>query len=395
MKAELAQRKPTTGALFSHVESRLSPRMLFGAAILFCLFLAAVVNAAAQEDSFLPGQTRVVSTAPANGDLNPYGVAFVPSGFPAGGTINPGDVLVSNFNASSNLQGTGSTIVDVPPKGPLALFFQYPPKNPPVVVGLTTALNVLRQGFVLVGNFPSPDNTGSCQTAGSGSIIVIDKSGNLVSEFTDPANKTVQGPWDSALFDQGSTAKYFVANGLTGNIVRYDLAISAGGVTFNNPTVIASYTQACDPVTFVDSPTGLVYDRHKDVLYVASTVDNAVYAVSDAADRDDSAGTGRLVYKDPQHLHGALGLAMAPNGHLLVTNNDTPTMPFNFLDPNQPSELVEFTIEGEFVKQISIDPTSGGSFGLAVENLGHGTAKLAVVDDSVNLFVIWTLNTGE
>jgi hypothetical protein len=26
-----------------------------------------------------------------------------------------------------------------------------------------------------------------------------------------------------------------------------------------------------------------------------------------------------------------------------------------------------------------------------VENLGNGTAKLAAVDDSVNLFLIWTL----
>jgi hypothetical protein len=402
MKSKLVQKKRTAGAPFFSSESRFGLRMLFGVANVLCLSLVAVLNVAAQEGSFLPGQTRVVSTAPANGDLNPYGVAFIPPGFPQGLTtggaqINPGDVLVSNFNASSNLQGTGSTIVDVPPNGPLALFFQYPqnPNKAPVVVGLTTALNILRQGFVLVGNFPSPDNSGSCLTAGTGSIIVIDKNGNLVSEFTDPANKTVQGPWDSALFDRGSTAKYFVANGLSGNIVRYDLAVSAAGVTFNNPTVIATYTQACDAVTFVDSPTGLVYDSHKDVLYVASTADNAVYAVSDAADRNDSVGTGRLVYKDPQHLHGALGLAMAPNGHLLVTNNDTPTPPFNFLDPNQPSELVEFTVEGEFVKQVSIDPTPGGSFGLAVENLGHGTAKLAAVDDSVNLFVIWNLNTGD
>jgi hypothetical protein len=81
---------------------------------------------------------------------------------------------------------------------------------------------------------------------------------------------------------------------------------------------------------------------------------------------------------------------MAPNGDLLVTNNDSPTIN---PDPNQPSELVEFTIDGHFVKEISLDPTPGGSFGLAVENLGNGTSKLAVVDDSVNLFLIWTLKS--
>ena len=70
-----------------------------------------------------------------------------------------------------------------------------------------------------------------------------------------------------------------------------------------------------------------------------------------------------------------------------VTNNDSALINF---DPNQPSELVEFTVEGRFVKQISLDPTPGGSFGLAVESLGK-TDKLAAVDDSVNLFLIWTL----
>ena len=141
----------------------------------------------------------------------------------------------------------------------------------------------------------------------------------------------------------------------------------------------------------MDAPTGLVYDPYKDILYVASTQDNAVYAVRDAGDRKHDGGVGTIIYQDPVHLHGALGLAMAPNGHLLVTNNDSPTIN---ADPNQPSELVEFTVDGEFVKEISLDPTPGGSFGLAVETLGK-KAKLAAVDDSVNLFLIWTLNSHE
>jgi len=336
---------------------------------------------------FLPGPIRVVSTVPANGDGNPYGVAFVPPYFPSGGAINPGDVLVSNFNnapttTGGNLQGTGTTIVDVPPNAPVTLFFQFTGSR---TVGLTTALNVLQRGFVLVGNFPSAD--GSCTDAGSGSIFVIDKNGAIVSEYTD---SSVQGPWDSALFDQGGRAKYFVANALTGEIVRYDLDVDPSGVTFRHPTVIASgYQHACDAVTFVDAPTGLVYDAEKDILYVASTLDNAVYAVYDAGDRRHDGGVGKLIYQDAKHLHGALGLAMAPNGHLLVTNNDVINA-----DPNQPSELVEFTVEGEFVKEISLDPTPGGSFGLAVEPLGK-KAKLAAVDDSVNLFLIWTLNSHE
>ena len=82
------------------------------------------VSAQAGEGAFLP---RVVtsSTVPANGDLNPYGVAFVPQGFPSGGKIAPGDVLISNFNNAAsnvpggvgNVQGTGTTIVKLTPDG--------------------------------------------------------------------------------------------------------------------------------------------------------------------------------------------------------------------------------------------------------------------------------------
>ena len=38
------------------------------------------------------------STVPSTGDVNPYGVAFVPANFPSGGTLQPGDILVANFN---------------------------------------------------------------------------------------------------------------------------------------------------------------------------------------------------------------------------------------------------------------------------------------------------------
>jgi hypothetical protein len=382
MNRDYLWREPLPGSRFCSKKSRFNLWMPFVGALLFGALTPYLLKAQGEDRPFLPGPVRVVSTVPSNGDLNPYGVAFVPANFPTGGTINPGDVLVSNFNASSNLQGSGTTIVDVPANAPLALFFQGT-----APLGLTTALNILQKGFVLVGNFPSPD--GSCGSASAGSILVIDKSGHLVSTISD---STIQGPWDSALFDEGSTAKFFVANALSGAVVRLDLDVSSSGVTVHKATQIASgYLHNCDPVTFVDAPTGLVYDPKKDVLYVASTADNAVFAIHDASERPNDGGIGTLIYKDQKHLHGALGLAMAPNGHLLVTNNDSDSIN---PDPNQPSELVEFTIHGKFVKQISLDPTPGGSFGLAVETVGK-TSRLAAVDDSVNLFLIWTLKTQE
>ena len=110
-----------------------------------------------------------------------------------------------------------------------------------------------------------------------------------------------------------------------------------------------------------------------------------MFAIHEAAARQKSAGMGSVVYEDNVHLHGPLGLAEATNGHLLVTNNDGINP-----DPNQPSEIVEFTKEGEFVKEISVDPAQGGSFGLAVSR-AHGQSIFAAVDDNTNTLLIWTL----
>ncbi len=350
-------------------------RSLVAAALLLLLPASMLMAQDNKGRAFLPPQFRIVSTVPANGDVNPYGVAFVPPGFPLG-TVNPGDILVSNFNNSTNLQGTGTTIVRIPSSGPQSVFFQGT-----APLGLSTALTVLRAGFVLVGNFPSSD--GTCATAQAGSILVINSSGTQVGAITDPS---INGPWDSALFDAGSSAKLFVANGLSGTIVRFDLLIGPGGVTVKSATQIASgYGHQCDPVTFVDAPTGLVYNPRSETLYVASTVDNAVFAVSEAGERTHDGGVGRVIYKDAVHLHGPLAMAMAPNGHLVVSNNDAINS-----DPNQPSEIVEFTIEGEFVKQISVDPAQGGSFGLAIAASGD-VAQFAAVDDNTATLIIWTL----
>lgn len=385
MNSALAEVRRMACAQFFPKAVRLTTLKIF-VAVLACLVGSGV--AVADDDVFLPAPVRPVSTVPTTGpsagDQNPYGVAFVPRGFPSGGPLNPGDILVSNFNAASNLQGTGTTIMDVPaippsPQGtPVSIFFQGT-----APLGLTTALNILREGFVLVGNFPSSD--GTCGNSTEGSILVIDKNGNLASTISGSA---IQGPWDSTLFDQGHKAKFFVANGLSGTVVRLDLAVDpVNGVSVVKTTQIASgYTHMCDPVTFVDAPTGLVYDPRSEVLYVASSADNAVYAVSDAGDRTHDGGIGRLVYTDAKHLHGPLGMVMAPNGHLIVTNNDAINS-----DVNQPSEIVEFTVGGKFVKQISVDPSQGGSFGIAVQTTGE-TTKFAAVDDVTSLFLIWTLN---
>ena len=61
------------------------------------------------------GKTVMVgSTVPANGDVNPYGIAVVPA---SAGRLVKGSFLVSNFNDKANVQGTGTTLVEVSPSG--------------------------------------------------------------------------------------------------------------------------------------------------------------------------------------------------------------------------------------------------------------------------------------
>jgi hypothetical protein len=330
------------------------------------------------------GAFQTPSTVPANGDLNPYGVAVVPPGFPSGGLLKPGDILVSNFNSSANLQGTGTTIVDIHPDGTQSLFFQNS-----ATPGLDTALGVLRNGFVIVGNLPATyDANGHLLSIGQGSLQIIDKNGNVVKTLSDPS--LLDGPWDLTVNDQGARAQVFVSNVLNGVVTRIDLAIPKHGApVVKGMTAIASgYLTRTDPAALVVGPTGLAFDAKRNVLYVASTGDNEVFAISNAKNRRHNAGMGRLVYQDNAHLRGPLGLVLAPNGDLITANGDAVNP-----DPTQTSELVEFTPKGQFVGQFSIDANAGGAFGLAVTNTG-GFLRLAAVEDVTNSLDIWTFNTS-
>ena len=57
-------------------------------------------------------------------------------------------------------------------------------------------------------------------------------------------------------------------------------------------------------------------------------------------------------------------------------------------DPNQPSEIVEFSSDGAFVAEFSIDPAPGSAFGLALEERATGF-RFAAVDDGLNVLDIW------
>ena len=118
--------------------------------------------------------------------------------------------------------------------------------------------------------------------------------------------------------------------------------------------------------------------------------DNTIFAVSHAGRRTTDAGKGTDIFhgKSDPHLHGPLGLVLAPNGDLIVANGDA-------VNPvaDQSSELVEFTTSGRFVGEFAVDPNPDGAFGLAA-TIDHGQLRFAAVNDNTNTVTIWTFETG-
>jgi hypothetical protein len=321
----------------------------------------------------------LTSTVPANGDVNPYGVAVVKRTV---GSLTRNHVLVSNFNNSDNLQGTGTTIMDISPDGKASVFAQLDPvalaKICPDGIGLTTALVVLRSGWVIVGSLPTSDGTAA--TAKAGCLLVLDSNGEVVESIGGDA---INGPWDMTAVEGDGWAVLFVTNVLNGTVAANGNVVNQGNVlrinlevdedempTVTGQMVIATgFPQRTDPDALVIGPTGVGFSP-EGMLYVADTLSNRIAGIPDALSRTTDAGTGDTVFAGGA-LNAPLGLAVAPDGHILTVNGG---------DGN----LVEITPDGDQVAVMNIDTTGIGAgtlFGLA---LGPGRSGIYFVNDGDN-----------
>jgi DNA-binding beta-propeller fold protein YncE len=190
--------------------------------------------------------------------------------------------------------------------------------------GFSTALGVLSAGFVLIGNVPSTDGSGTCvgnfDNVGQGSLTIVDHTGTSTLRLADPV--LLDGPWDLTVFDKVTSALVFVSNVKSGTVTGLDVAIGAPfpGVTMTQ--IASGYPSRCDSAAFVVGPTGLAYDPATDVLYVASTDDNAIFTVADAGTRTTDGAKGTLLVQSNTFFHGPLGLVRASNGDLVSAQGD-------------------------------------------------------------------------
>jgi hypothetical protein len=325
----------------------------------------------------------LASTVPANGDVNPYGIVFVPTSV---GKLQAGQVLISNFNAKEGAketgQGTGTTIVQVSSAGKLTPFATIDsrtlPGPCPGGVGLTTALNVLPGDYVVVGSLPTTN--GMSATAKYGCLIVLDSEGKAVETI---ASKNIQGPWDSTAKSEGSKTTLFVSNALNGGPVLGRKTIDNSTVLrielesgeHQKPTVL-SETVIAKGIPWIDSaealvlgPTGLALGEN-GTLYVASTEDSKILAISEAMTRTTPAERGGTVLTEGGHLKEPLGMVLAPNGDIVTTNGG---------DGN----IVETTPAGKQTAVQTADTKTGAGslFGLAISPAGN---SIYYVDDGEN-----------
>jgi hypothetical protein len=369
------------------------------AVLALALIATAAGGARAQENrAFLEGvrkHTTLTTTVPDNGDQNPYAIVVAPVSI---GNIQKDDVLIDNFNDLTNLQGLGTTIVDYNPSTKQTTLFAQVPRHLPACpggVGLTTAMTMLKTGWVIVGSTPS--NDGTTRTKGDGCLLVLSPTGELVATWSGP---DINSPWGNiATVDNGSTASLFISmagfevpgpevhDPATGysvtinkaTILRLDLTIADG-----KPPVIAKRTvvadgfgQRADKDVFMIGPTGLAMGSG-DVLYVSDALENRIVAIADATTRTTSAGTGKEVTRDGQ-IARPLAMVMAPNGHLLVCNSKNGKVVE--IDPVAGKQIAAQWIDTD---QAQSPPGSGDLFGIALTPDGKG---FYYVEDDMNTVV--------
>jgi sugar lactone lactonase YvrE len=358
------------------------PGALVGATALLAVSPAL---ASASRPPFLSGLSpaTIATTQPTNLDENPYGIVTVPHSI---GSLHRGDLLVSNFNNNLNTQGTGTTIVQIPPggndqnPGDASVFAQIPESTCTGGVGLTTALGVTNSGFVIVGSLPTTD--GQLDTAGPGCLIVLGSHGQVVETIS---GGPINGPWDMTLDDHGAFATLYVTNVENGDVatsptpvdggtvVRIELRTKPGSTpqVLHEDVIATGFPELASSTAVVLGPTGVALSK-SGTLYVADTEGNRIAAIPDANDRQTPLGGGGNQITSGGFLNAPLGLTLAPNGDILTANGDD-------------GLLVETTPSGSQIASLDTGFGGGSLFGLTI---APNSNRLFLVDDGNNTLAV-------
>lgn len=300
---------------------------------------------------------------PDNGAQNPYGLTVAPS---RAGKLAAGDLVVCDFNAKSNVQGTGRSVIALHP------MHGSKPVHLSSIAALKgcDALAVGSDGTIWAAVMVADDNP------------IIDASGALLRNLK---GGPFDQPWGQIFARQKNSAPIFYAtNAQTGTVVR----IKQGG-KFTHDVIAAGFPVNHGKPGTALAPSGLAYDSRNDTLYFVDGKNNTLVAFKNVSSipKDGikaidngmrfsgrGAGHARIVYAGAP-LNGPISTALLPNGNIVAGNT---------LDPNGKNLMVEISASGKLLDVRNVDKGPPGAlFGMVATGSGADT-KIYFNDDNDN-----------
>ncbi|MGC1380967.1 MAG: hypothetical protein WA814_08090 [Candidatus Baltobacteraceae bacterium] len=296
--------------------------------------------------------------------LNPYGLTVAPA---TAGDFTAGDLVVCNFNAKSNVQGTGFTIVALHP---------MPGSKPKLVSSSKTLLgcNALALG-------PADDIWAAAFSANDNPVLSA--SGKLEVNIK---GKPFDRPFGQ-IFAQPTSASpaFYESNAGNGTIVRINL-----GSTFTYDVIAKGFAVNHGKPGSIFGPSGLAYDPNGDQLYIVDGTNNTVVAFSNVSTipsggivvekggmtfKGPSAADARLVFAGTP-LDGPISSALLFNGNVVIGNTS---------NPSGQNIMVELTPQGKVLDVRNVDKGASGSiFGMVATGTSAADTKLYFNDDNHN-----------
>lgn len=173
--------------------------------------------------------------------------------------------------------------------------------------------------------------------------------------------------------------QYFVFEGLTNTIARYDFKTDHGpGFDFHGDGTVERFIDV-DVAYVEDVPSHLVYDQDSELLYVADTGNGRISVLDASTAAEESsfqgfetpvaeltgAGWRTLIRGSDFGIEAPSGLALK-DGVLFVGDNAT-------------SQISAFDLEGNLIETLTLDIEAGGMMGLRIAPDGE---SLFVIDNA-------------
>lgn len=311
---------------------------------------------------------RVIGSTvdPSLHQLNPYGLSVAPS---TNGDFTKGDLVVCNFNASSNVQGTGYTIVALHPKD----------GSQPTLVSKDRVLKGCNALAL------APDDTIWAAAFKANDNPVLSSSGQLIANIT---GKPFDHPFGQIYAPRGGASGapvFYETNARSGTVVRINL-----GSSFTYDVIATGFAINRGKPGSIFGPSGLAYDNDNDTLYIVDGTNNTVVAFSSVSTipaggievekggmsfGGPSASQARLVFAGAP-LNGPISSALLFNGNLVIGNTG------NNAGRNV---MVEMTPHGRILSTKNVDKGASGSiFGMVATGNNSQDVRLYYNDDNHN-----------